>query len=169
MSLPSKLKNFNVFNDGNNYQGQCAEITLPKLTRKMDDWRAGGMNGPIKIDHGQEGMAMECTFGGLMRTVLAQWGVPKHDGVQMRFAGAYQAEDQDSPDAVEIVIRGRHGEMDFGNSKPADDTTFKIKTECSYYKLTINGEDIIEIDIINMIEKVNGVDNLSKVRTAIGL
>lgn len=169
MGLPSKLKNFAVFNDGNNYQGQVTEVTLPKLTRKLEDYRAGGMNGPIKLDYGQEGMSIECTYGGLMRTVLDQWGVPTHDGVQMRFAGAYQAEDNPNPDAVEVVMRGRHGEMDFGNAKPGDDSPFKVKTELSYYKLTINGEDIIEIDLVNMIEKINGVDNLAKVRTAIGL
>jgi P2 family phage contractile tail tube protein len=169
MGLPSKLKNFNVFNDGNNYQGQVQEVTLPKLTRKLEDFRAGGMNGPIKLDYGQEGMSIECTYGGLMASVLKQWGVQTHDGVQMRFAGAYQAEDKATYDAVEVVIRGRHGEFDFGNAKPSDDTTFKVKTEVSYYKLTINGEDIIEIDLINMIEKVDGVDRLAGARSAIGL
>lgn len=28
MALPSKLKNFNLFNNGNNYLGQVSEITL---------------------------------------------------------------------------------------------------------------------------------------------
>lgn len=169
MGLPSKLKHFNVFNDGNNFQGMVSEITLPKLTRKMEDYRASGMNGTIKLDHGQEAMSMEATYGGLMMSVLKQWGIQTHDGVQMRFAGAYQAEGSKTYDAVEVVIRGRHSEFDFGNAKPGDDTPFKVKTELSYYKLIINGEDIIEIDVINMIEKVNGVDLLAAARTAIGL
>lgn len=169
MGLPRKLKNYNVFNNGNNYMGQVAEVNLPKLKRKTEDYRAGGMNGPVKIDFGNEAMSMEWTCGGIMREVLGQYGVMKHDGVQLRFAGAYQSEDSDTPDAVEVVVRGRHSEIDLGNAKPASDTAFKVVTDISYYKLTINGEDVIEIDFINMVEKINGQDLLAKMRSAIGL
>ncbi|MBJ9626117.1 phage major tail tube protein, partial [Burkholderia multivorans] len=34
MALPSKLKNFNVFEDGTSFVGEVTEIQLPKLTRK---------------------------------------------------------------------------------------------------------------------------------------
>lgn len=169
MAFPSKLKNFNLFNDGNNYQGQVAEIDLPKLTRKTEDWRGAGMGGAVKVDMGQEAMQMEWTCGGMMRGVLAQWGVTKHNAVLLRFAGAYQAEDSDTPDAVEVVVRGRHSEIDMGKAKAGDETSMKITTQLTYYKLSINGEDVIEIDMIAMIEKVGGVDRLAAVRTAIGL
>jgi P2 family phage contractile tail tube protein len=169
MALPKKLKAFNLFNNGENYVGQVAEVTPPKLTRKTEAYRGGGMNGPIDLDFGQEAIVLEWTCGGLMKSVLQQYGITKHDGVQLRFAGAYQAEDATRPDAVEIIVRGRHKELDFGNAKPGDDTSFKVSTSCSYYKLSINGETIIEIDFINMIEKVNGDDLLATLRNAIGL
>jgi P2 family phage contractile tail tube protein len=104
-----------------------------------------------------------------MKTTLGKYGTLKHDGVQLRFAGAYQAEDATKPDAVEIVVRGRHKEIDMGGAKPGDDTAFKVSTTCSYYKLTINGETIIEIDLVNMVEIVNGEDLLASLRSAIGL
>jgi P2 family phage contractile tail tube protein len=169
MAFPSKLKNFNLFNDGNNYQGQVAEIDLPKLTRKTEDWRGAGMGGAVKVDMGQEAMQMEWTVGGMMRGILEQWGVTKHNAVMLRFAGAYQAEDSDTPDAVEVVVRGRHSEIDMGKAKAGDETSMKITTQLTYYKLSINGEDIIEIDMIAMIEKVGGIDRLAAVRQAIGL
>jgi P2 family phage contractile tail tube protein len=133
MAFPSKLKNFNLFNDGNNYQGQVAEIDLPKLTRKTEDWRGAGMGGAVKVDMGQEAMQMEWTCGGMMRGVLAQWGVTKHNAVLLRFAGAYQAEDSDTPDAVEVVVRGRHSEIDMGKAKAGDETSMKITTQLTYY------------------------------------
>ncbi len=169
MGLPTKLKNFNVFNDGENYIGKVAEVTLPKLSRKMEEWRGGGMNGSIQIDFGNEAIEMECTYGGLMRRVLEQYGAKKHDAVMLRFAGAYRAEDADPVDAVEVVVRGRYKEIDFGNAKAGDDTTLKTVLSVSYYKLTINGADVIEIDIMNMIEKINGVDLLSEIRRALGV
>ncbi|WP_158935295.1 phage major tail tube protein [Burkholderia sp. S171] len=169
MALPKKLKAFNLFQDGDNYRGEVVEIALPKLSRKMEDYRAGGMNGPIEIDQGQEKISLEWTCGGIMRAVLEKYGVTKHDGVQLRFAGAYQAEEGTRPDSVEVVVRGRHKEIDFGSAKPGDDTAFKVSTSCSYYKLSINGATIIEIDFINMVEIVNGQDLLADLRTAIGL
>lgn len=169
MALPRKLKNLNLFNDGESYIGQVQELTLPTLTRSMEEYRGGGMSGPVKIDNGQEAIELEWTLGGLIKSALDQYAVTKHDGVQLRFAGAYQRDDTGAVDAVEVVVRGRHEEIDFGTAKAGDNTELKIKTACSYYKLTINGGTVIEIDFLNMIENVNGVDRLAEQKRAIGL
>lgn len=167
MALPRKLKNYNLFNDGESYVGQVQELTLPTLTRSMEDYRGGGMSGPVKIDNGQDPIEIEWTLGGMMRSVLNQYGVTQHDGVQLRFAGAYQRDDTGDVDAVEVVVRGRHEEIDFGTAKAGDNTEIKIKTACSYYKLMINSATVIEIDLMNMIEIVNGTDRLAAQRRAI--
>lgn len=168
MALPRKLKNLNLFGDGESYLGQVLSVKLPTLTRSMEDYRGGGMSGPVKIDNGQEALELESKFGGLMRSVLRQYGVTRHDGVQLRFAGAYQRDDTGAVDAVEVVVRGRHSEIDLGDAKPGDDTEFTVKTAVSYYKLIINGFTEIEIDLVNMIEIVAGVDRLAEQRRAIG-
>lgn len=168
MAMPRKLKNLNLFNDGDSYIGQIVEVKLPTLTRTMEDYRGGGMNGPIKIDQGQEAVELEWKCGGMMRGVLDQYGVPRHNQVMLRFAGAYQRDDTGDVDAVEVVVRGRHEEIDAGTAKPGDDTEFSVKTACSYYKLSINGATVIEIDLQNMVEIVNGVDRLADQRRAIG-
>ncbi|VWD61445.1 major tail tube protein [Burkholderia lata] len=169
MGMPRKLKGFNLFQNGENFVGQVVEVTLPKLTRKMEDYQGGGMSGPIKVDFGQEGIQLEWTCGGFMRSVLGQYAITKHDGVLLRFAGGYQSEDSTSVDAIEIVIRGRHSEIDPGTAKSKEDTAFKVTTVASYYKLSVNGLDVIEIDFVNMIEKVNGNDLFAALRNAIGL
>ncbi|HEY5804867.1 MAG TPA: phage major tail tube protein [Lysobacter sp.] len=169
MALPRKLKNLNLFGDGESFLGQVAEVTLPTLTRSMEDYRGGGMSGPVKIDNGQEAIEFEAKYGGLMRSVLRQYGASRHDAAQLRFAGAYQRDDTGAVDAVEIVVRGRHSEIDFGTAKPGDDTEFTVKTACSYYKLTINGVTEVEIDLVNMVEIVGGVDRLAEQRRAIGV
>ncbi|HZH44267.1 MAG TPA: phage major tail tube protein [Lysobacter sp.] len=168
MSLPRKLKNFNLFNDGDSYLGQVGEVKLPTLSRTMEDYRGGGMSGPVPIDFGQEKIELEWKCGGLMRGVLRQYGVTRHDAVQLRFAGAYQRDDTGAVDAVEIVVRGRHSEIDPGNAKAGEDTEFAVKTACSYYKLVVNGVVEIEIDLVNMVEIVGGVDRLAEQRRAIG-
>ena len=168
MSLPRVLKNFIVFNDGNAYLGEVPEATPPKLGRKMEEYRAGGMNGPISIDLGMEAMEFEWTSAGYMRSLLLQWGTPTHDGVLLRFVGAIQADDVAEVQAVEIVMRGRHKEIDSGSAKAGEKTEIKVKSTLSYYKLTIDGEVLIEIDFVNMIEVVGGIDRMAQIRQALG-
>jgi len=169
MGLPRKIENFALFNDGVSYVGQVEEVTLPKLTRKTEEWRSGGMGGPVAADMGMDAIELEWTAGGVLREVLNQWGTLKHDGVMLRFAGALQADDSEEIQAMEVVVRGRHTEIDFGNAKAGDKTAFKVKTAASYYKLSIDNEPVIEIDLINMVEVVNGTDRYAAVRAAMGV
>ena len=169
MALPRKLKNMNLFNDGISYVGEVSEVTLPTLERQMEEWRGGGMNAPIQTDHGMSALSMEWTCGGLMEDALKQWGITTHSGVLLRFAGAYQRDDRADIDAVEVTCRGRHSKIDMGTAKAGDNTEFKVTSELSYYKLELNGETLIEIDVINMIENVDGEDRLADQRTALGI
>lgn len=169
MSLPRKLKNFTLFNDGRAYLGEVPEVTLPKLTRKTEDYRAGGMNGPIKEDLGMEGLELQWTAAGYMRDLLGQWGAARHDQILLRFAGALQEATTGNVSALEIVVRGRHTEIDSGTAKAGELTEIKVTTACSYYKLSIDGITVIEIDFVNMVEIVNGTDLMSDIRAAIGL
>lgn len=167
--LPSVLKNFNLFNEGASYMGLVEEIKLPGLKRKMEELRAGGMNGPVGIDLGQEALEMETTCGGLMKDVLKQYAICGAAGIGLRFAGAYQRDDTCEVQKVEIIIRGRHDEIDMGSAKGGDKNKFVVKSKLSYYKLSIDGEEIIEIDLLNFVERVGGKDVLEAQRKAIGL
>jgi len=134
----------------------------------MEGYRGGGMAGEVDTDMGIEKLELECKFGGFMRSIIRQFGITRHDGVQLRFMGAYQRDNTGATDAIEIVVRGRHSEIDPGTAKAGDDTEFTVKTSCSYYKLTVNGVTEIEIDLINMIEIVGDIDRLVEQRIAIG-
>lgn len=171
MALPRKLKYLNLFNAGNSYQGVIESLTLPKLGRKFEDYRGGGMSGSAKVDLGlaDDALNLDWTLGGIDAEVYKQWGVTKVDGVMLRFAGSYQRDDTGETHAVEVVVRGRHEEIDPGDSKQGDSSTVKIATKCVYYKLTWDGEVLIEIDIVNMVEMVNGEDRLEAHRRNIGL
>ncbi|AKH88151.1 phage major tail tube protein [Edwardsiella tarda] len=172
MALPRKLKYLNLFNDGLSYMGVAKSVTLPKLTRKLENYRGGGMNGAAPVDLGldDDALVVEWTMGGLPdETLWSQYAAPSASAVPLRFAGSYQRDDTGDIVAVEVVMRGRHKEIDAGDAKQGEDTEVKISTQCTYYKLTIDGKDMIEIDTINMVEKVGGVDRLEQHRRNIGL
>lgn len=168
MALPRKLRNYLLFNDGAAYIGEVFEVILPKLQRKMEEYQAGGMTGPIKLDFGMQGLELQWTAAGYIRDVFAQWGAGTHDAVQLRFAGALQGDDG-LVGQLEVVVRGRHEEIDSGTAKAADKTELKIKTTLSYYQLRIDNMPVIEIDLVNMVEIVDGVDRLAEIRAALGI
>ncbi len=169
MGLPRKLKNFATFVDGVNYQGEMPEVTLPTLTRKMEEYRSGGMNGPIDLDMGQEKMEAELKGAGWIKGLMAKWGAGTHDALMLRFAGAIQSDDIEALQAVEVVMRGRLAEVDPGSAKAGEMTEQTYKYTLSYYKLTMDGEVVLEIDLVNMVEIVHGEDRLSAVRAALGV
>ncbi|MEC6035787.1 phage major tail tube protein [Acinetobacter nosocomialis] len=171
MALPKKLKMMNLFNEGNSYLGQTGEVTLPKLGRKFEDWRGGGMNGNIKWDNGLSDDMIEFAWklGGIDPLVISQFGAATVGALGLRFAGSYQRDDTGETSSLEMVVRGRHEEIDFGNAKAGDDTELSIKTIWSYLKITIDGKVYIEIDIPGVKEMVNGVDRLAQHRKNIGL
>ncbi|HEY0626696.1 MAG TPA: phage major tail tube protein [Allosphingosinicella sp.] len=170
MGLPRKLKNMMVFHNGVAYVGEATSVTLPKLARKLEEYRAGGMDGPVGIDMGQDGLLeLEHAYGGFMREIIRGFGVTEADGEMLRFVGAYQRDDSGEVDRVEIVARGRHQEIDPGEAKPGEDTEFKVKTVLAYYKLEVNGVEEVEIDVLNMVFRVGGVDRLAAQRAALGI
>lgn len=66
MAMPRKLKLMNVFLNGYSYQGVAKSVTLPKLTRKLENYRGAGMNGSAPVDLGldDDALSMEWSLGG---------------------------------------------------------------------------------------------------------
>ncbi|MDN3562120.1 phage major tail tube protein [Vreelandella neptunia] len=170
MALPNILKDFNLFGDGNNWQGQIPELTLPELARRMVEYEGGGMDGPIEVDHGQELMTFEWTAGGLIVDGLFDtFGSPVHDAAMLRFTGSYESDEDGGIIPVEIVVRGRHKTIAMGDASKGDNNTQSITTTLSYYKLVVDGEDIIERDVPGYVFTVRGVDRMAQRRRALGL
>lgn len=123
MALPRKLKYLNMFNDGLSYMGIVESVTLPKLTRKLEKYRGGGMPGSVSIDLGldDDALSLEWTLGGLPDVELwAQYASPGADSVPLRFTGSFQRDDTGAISAVEVVMRGRHKEYDGGENKQGE-------------------------------------------------
>ncbi len=169
MGLPSKLKYLTMYADGIGYLSDTAEATVPKLARKLEDWRGGGMDGAVGIDLGGENLEMEWKVGGFLDTIYAQFGATSIDAVQLRFVGSYQDDSDGQTKTVDITVRGRHSEIDPGNAKTGSDTEQTVKTRCAYYKLMVDGRTLIEKDELNMVFIVDGVDLLARHRANLGI
>ncbi|KAE9535295.1 phage major tail tube protein [Ursidibacter arcticus] len=169
MALPRTLKLMNVFNNGVSFLGVAEEVELPKLTMKIEDYRAGGMIGEVGINLGLEKLELTHKYAGIVPELFTGFASETIDSELIRFAGAYQKDDTGDVAAVEVLMRGRHTELDGGNSKAGEKTESSIKSALTYYKLSVDGKEIVEIDLINSVFKVDGKDRYAKHRAAIGL
>lgn len=167
MGLPRLLQNMNAYANGTSYLGVIGEFEQPKLALKMDDWRGGGMPGPVKIDQGLDALEATLTFGGHELMLVREFGTPAVNGTRLRLVCAYQANDGSAAQAVHIFIGGRFSEIDFGKDKPGDATEHKYKAAISYYRREVDGVVEIEIDMVNGIFVVGGIDRYAEIMSII--
>ncbi len=169
MGLPKKLKNFGVFGDGESWIGEIPSVTLPTITKKVEEYRAGGMHGPVEIDLGHEKLEMKLKSGGLKVALIAMLGSQTVGANIFRFAGAYQEDASGVVSAVEVIARGRLKEWNPNEAKAGDDNDHDFTIALSYYKVTVDGAELLEIDVPGMVFKTGGTDIYSAIRFAIGL
>ena len=168
MAARDVRKNFNAFIDGKGYAGQVEEFNAPKLTLKTEDFRGGGMDLPVEIEFGQEKMEADVTLLSYDRAALGRWGLGQGTSVPFTVREELQSHDGTVTGVVHNM-RGTMREIDPGTSKAGEKSTMKIAFALSYYKLTHGGVVVHEIDAINMVRIVNGVDVKAASRAALGI
>lgn len=166
--IPQTLVNMNLFVDGKGYAGLATELTLPKLKRKTEDFRAGGMDGPVKMGMGMEALEAGFTLAGVSKDVLVFFGVADESAFNGNFRGAFK-DQKGAVVAVVATFRGLLVEVDPGSWKAGDKAETKFNAALSYYKLELDGEVIFELDPANCVRVINGKDEVAEERKAIGL
>lgn len=168
IQYPRILKNMNLFVDGRGYAGRVDEIELPKLSLKTEEHRAGGMDLPIEVELGMEKLESNLTISDYDAEVFKLFGLLDRQDTPVTVRGAIQRQGE-AAQAVVIALRGGWKEIDSGTWKPGDKSTLKVAVAVNYFKLTIAGQEIVEIDAINLVRKVGGVDQMADIRSAIGM
>lgn len=168
MAASDVRKNLNLFVDGRGFAGQIEEFTPPKLTTKVEEFRAGGMAAPIDLDMGLEKLACDFTLVQYSADVLALFGLAAGNTVPLVAREALESFDGTVTPVVH-TMRGRIVEVDPGTSKAGDKSSLKFGLSLTYYKLQHGARTLHEIDVPNMVHIINGVDRLAAQRAALGI
>ena len=168
MALPKILRNFSLYVDGIGYAGRVTEATPPTLSVQTEEFRAGGMDAPAEIDMGLEALELSFTLAEYDPAVLRQFGLLDQNAVQVALRGALL---DNGTQATSIVVNGtgHFKEYDPGSFAAGEATEASFTMGLRYYRLTIGGDVIHEIDVENMVRIINGADQLASIRTAIGI
>jgi len=166
-NMPQYLRNANVWVDGRGFAGQFDTLTLPKLTISTEEYRGGGMDAPVELDLGMEKLEASLSVNQYDPETFALLGLIPGNIVNIT---ARAALDQDGTITPAVVtLNGAWKEIDMGEWKPGEKAANTFSVACRYFALSIAGTPTIEIDVPNMVRRIQGVDQLASVRAATGL
>lgn len=167
--LPRILKNFNLFVNGKGLAGVADEIELPEISIKTDDFRAGGMDADTEIDMGTEKMTAKWKLADPDADVLSLVGLTSGNSARVIAKGAYVRDSDGAKIAVVAELAGRVKKGGLGQWKSGSKADNDCEMTVNYYRLTIGGREVWEIDVENMIRRIGGVDQLAAIRAMIGM
>lgn len=171
MIKTNKVTNCAVYIDGESFIGQAEEITCPEVAPKMIDHKALGSIGETELPS---------TSIAKMSSKI-KWNAPylgamkkMHDPftairLQVRAnMDVFEGSTRSGQIPVIIKMTGTPKKAGGLGFKPHDNVEREDELNVTAYTLIIDGEEIIHVDVLNNIWRVNGVDMLSAYRANIG-
>jgi len=165
MALPRTIRNFNAFIDGFSYFGLASEAKLPQPKITTEAHRGAGMDGPVGIDMGTEAMSAEVTLSEHRPELLKLLGEQR----RLVLRPAQVSPDGVDTDTIIATIGGLITATESGDLKPGANAVLKLVWDVRYYRLEMNGAELVEIDLVAGIRRIGGVDQLAQLRRAMGI
>ncbi|WP_300067688.1 phage major tail tube protein [uncultured Ruegeria sp.] len=168
MAAEDILKYLNLIVDGRGYAGKIEEYNPPDLTLATEEFRGGGMDVPIDIDMGLEKLTCSFVLTSYTADVLALWGVKIGAPVQLTARGSLESLDGTTT-AVQHQMQGKIIQLARGTWGPGSKPSLTPTVSLRYYREVHGTRTVNEIDAVNMVRVINGVDQLAEHRANIGL
>lgn len=167
--IPEVLHSFNVYDgNGNRQIGVSDEMSMSEIKSKVATISGAGITGSydVPIVGFFDSIVQEIPFRVLYLNLSELMNPMKVQTINIR--GAIQVSDKSTgvSDFVDFryMIKGRTTTLNPGTIKLGEVMGSKISIEATYVLIEIGGEVMVEIDKLNGIFKVDGIDMLEKVR-----
>lgn len=164
------LSNANVYMDGNSLLGRAAEVELPDVKYKTADFDALGMIGITELFAGLEKMEAKIKWTSFYTEVMREAANPfKTVRLQVRSnLETFQGGGKVNEIPVVALITGTFKNLPGGSRKKGEPAQPETNFSVSYIKVTVDGDELYEIDVLQNIYKVDGKDLLETYRKNIG-
>jgi P2 family phage contractile tail tube protein len=168
--IPEVINNYNVYADGEQMIGVADDITLPSIKNKTISVSGAGLLGEVNTPSpgNFESFEQEIKFN-LVYSSMVNMLSPLRQ-VNLTFRGAQQAVDKSlgySYKSLRIVEIGRVKEFTPGKMKRSEGMDASVKLEVTYFLMESDGEEIVCVDKLNGIYRVNGEDMLADIAAMI--
>ena len=171
-TLPERLTAFRVYMDGSSDLKGVADVELPKFESMKETVKGAGIAGEYDSPTlGHFGpMQLGLTWRTLEKNVLT---LMRQKAQRIVCRGAFQ--DYDSGigahvvRSVRVVVQGVPIATEAGKFEVGSTSGSKSTLEVLYIKISIDDKIIVELDKLNYICIIDGVDCLKDIRKALGL
>ena len=167
--IPEVINGFNVYDgDGNVQVGITDEMSMAELASKVATVTGAGIAGSydVPVLGHFDSITQDIPFRILYKPIFQFANPMKQVGLTVR--GAIQVTNKSTGVSdfagFRYVVKGRSKTITPGNLKPGDVMGSKVSIEAVYILYEIDGEKLIEIDKLNNIYRIDGVDLMEKVR-----
>ncbi len=170
MKVENGVTNFAVYEDATEYYGM-AEVTLPEISSITEEVKGAGISGTFNgafVGH-IEAMTLTLNFRSVTKAAIRLLEPRNH---QIDLRASQQVWDSGAgrfkQSHVKHVLMVTPTKYSPGKLAPASPAESSGEYSVTYFATYIDGVKIMEIDILNFIFFVNGVDYLEDVRKALG-
>jgi uncharacterized protein len=170
-NVVNKCTNANIYLDGVSYMGRAEEITLPEIQYKMVDHKALGMAGESEIVAGIQKMSAKIKWNAIYPDVMKKSHDPfKAVRIQVRTSiETYEGGSRIKEVPCVVYLTGTWKKTGGYVFKPQDNVEIENELNVTAYKMEIDGVEIISIDVMANIWRVNGLDSLAMYRANLGV
>ena len=172
MNIPEQLINFKQYISGGATPTAVVDVTLPDIEAMSESIRGAGIAGEIEsITPGHYG-AMSLTVN--YRTMIKEGiNISPYEKQEMEFYGALKETDQSTGKVVvkkvRVAVRTQAKKIGLGKLDVGKGTDSSTEYTTTYLKIEIDDKVVREIDQLNFIDIVDGIDMLADVRSALGM
>ena len=162
MYIPEIINNYNAYQNGTKLIGVTAETTLPEMEQMSETLSMAGMLGEREVSAiGHFGaLEQEVPFSNLTEDIFA--GMTPASGINITFRGSEQVTDPSTGAKksipIRVVERGTFKSFNPGTIKKGGAGNPTVKYSIDYILLEVNGKQILKLDKLNNVFKVNGKD-----------
>lgn len=163
--------NYKIYRDGHDFLG-TTQHDAPAISAVVAEMRGAGIGGSVEVPVKSlvQPMSMTLTFNNVtpqIHKILTQ------SAQHIELWGAIQDTDPKTGQLIvrqhKLVYRAIPKTNTIGKFVPGEFQERSIEFSVLYYREIYDGQDVIEIDPLNSIYRINGTDENSDVRSAIGL
>lgn len=167
----NKCTNANVYIDGTSHLGKCEEITLPDVSPKMAEHKALGMIGEFELPTVLQKMSAKFKWNAIYKNLMIQtFDFYRASRYMIRASiETWEGGSRTAQQPCVIYMTGtwkKNGGLVF---KPGDNVETETELNVTAYKMEINNEEIIDIDVLTNVWRVYGVDQLAQFRVNLGI
>lgn len=166
--FPEVINNFRVYNDANRVVGITAEVNIAELQAMTATVSGAGILGEYatSVVGMFQSMSQEIPFRMIDKDFFGMLNTGEQSKIVLRSSVQQRNRETGgtlSTAAMRLVFRGHPTAAKFGTVKIGDMMNASITLELTYILVEIGGKTMLELDKLNSVYKVNGVDLLKDI------